>query len=113
MSQKQQPPFRADHVGSLLRPPELLDARARHQSGSMTDDQLREVEDHCIRTAVKLQEDVGLEAITDGEYRRTFFISIFWKNSTALPCMAESRSNSTATAAMSISRRRNWKSPVN
>jgi 5-methyltetrahydropteroyltriglutamate--homocysteine methyltransferase len=39
----------------------------------MTDDQLREVEDHCIRTAVQLQEDVGLEAITDGEYRRTFF----------------------------------------
>lgn len=67
------PPFRADHVGSLLRPPELLQARARHHSGELSAADLRRAEDEAIRHAVKLQEDAGLQGITDGEYRRTFF----------------------------------------
>jgi methionine synthase II (cobalamin-independent) len=67
------PPFRADHVGSLLRPPELLAARARRQRGEITPAQLREVEDAAIRKAVALQERVGLEGVTDGEFRRTYF----------------------------------------
>jgi len=67
------PPFRADHVGSLLRPPELLKARARRDRGEITNAALREIEDRCIRDAVKLQESVGLQAITDGEFRRLMF----------------------------------------
>ncbi|MEI9963621.1 MAG: hypothetical protein WDM92_01845 [Caulobacteraceae bacterium] len=64
------PPFRADHVGSLLRPKELLDARARYQSGETTKAELRAAEDEAIRKAVAFQESVGLHGITDGEYRR-------------------------------------------
>jgi 5-methyltetrahydropteroyltriglutamate--homocysteine methyltransferase len=65
------PPFRADHVGSLLRPPELLAARARHAAGELDDAGLRAVEDEAIRAAVQLQRDVGLQSATDGEFRRT------------------------------------------
>ena len=64
------PPFRADHVGSLLRPPELLDARARYQKGEVSKAELRTAEDEAIRKAVKLQQDLGLLGVTDGEYRR-------------------------------------------
>jgi len=64
------PPFRADHVGSLLRPPELLDARARHAAGELDAAGLRAVEDEAIRHAVALQRDVGLQSATDGEFRR-------------------------------------------
>ena len=64
------PPFRADHVGSLLRPKALLDARARYQKGELTRQELRAAEDDAVRTAVKLQEDLGLKGVTDGEYRR-------------------------------------------
>ena len=67
------PPFRADHVGSLLRPPELLEARDRHKRGEITPEALKATEDAAIRKAVALQEDVGLQGVTDGEYRRTFF----------------------------------------
>jgi 5-methyltetrahydropteroyltriglutamate--homocysteine methyltransferase len=66
-------PFRADHVGSLLRPPELIAARTRKQAGEISAAALREVEDRCIRDAVALQERVGLRGITDGEFRRTYF----------------------------------------
>lgn len=65
------PPFRADHVGSLLRPPELLDARARHAAGELDDDGLRAAEDSAIRDVVALQAEVGLQTATDGEFRRT------------------------------------------
>ncbi len=64
------PPFRADHVGSLLRPKELLEARARFQKGEITQAELRGAEDDAIRQAVKLQVDLGLLGVTDGEYRR-------------------------------------------
>jgi 5-methyltetrahydropteroyltriglutamate--homocysteine methyltransferase len=64
------PPFRADHVGSLLRPPELLKAREELQSGKITAEQLREAEDAAIRDVVALQRDVGLQSATDGEFRR-------------------------------------------
>jgi 5-methyltetrahydropteroyltriglutamate--homocysteine methyltransferase len=71
MSVRTAPPFRADHVGSLLRPPALMAAREQHARGTMTDDALREVEDASIRDAVRLQQDVGLQSATDGEFRRT------------------------------------------
>ena len=67
------PPFRADHVGSLLRPPELLLARERHTRGELSAAGLRDAEDRSIRDAVRLQEDLGFRAVTDGEHRRTFF----------------------------------------
>jgi 5-methyltetrahydropteroyltriglutamate--homocysteine methyltransferase len=67
------PPFRADHVGSLLRPPELQEARAKAKAGALDASALREVEDRAIRDAVARQEAIGLEAITDGEFRRDFW----------------------------------------
>jgi 5-methyltetrahydropteroyltriglutamate--homocysteine methyltransferase len=67
------PPFRADHVGSLLRPRELLTAREQFKQGTLSAPQLRAVEDEAIRAVVRLQQDVGLRAITDGEFRRTYF----------------------------------------
>ena len=67
------PPFRADHVGSFLRPPELLVARERFRLGEIDRAALRAVEDQAIRDVVKMQEDAGLLGITDGEFRRTFF----------------------------------------
>ena len=70
-------PFRADHVGSLLRPPELLRAREQHQQGTLSAGSLREIEDRCIRTVAKLQEEIGLQGITDGEYRRTIWHADF------------------------------------
>jgi 5-methyltetrahydropteroyltriglutamate--homocysteine methyltransferase len=67
---RDKPPFRADHVGSLLRPQGLLDAREQHARGAIDDDELRGIEDEAIREVVKLQEDVGLQSATDGEFRR-------------------------------------------
>src|SRR5688572_5241299 len=66
-----QPPFRADHVGSLLRPKELLRARDDHKHGRIGAEQLRRLEDDAIKAVVKLQQDVGLQGITDGEFRRS------------------------------------------
>jgi methionine synthase II (cobalamin-independent) len=65
------PPFRADHVGSLLRPADLLAARARFAAGDLDAAALREVEDAAIRDVVRMQRDVGLQSATDGEFRRT------------------------------------------
>ena len=64
------PPFRADHVGSLLRPPELLRAREDFASGRIAAEDLRAVEDEAIREVVGMQEEVGLQSATDGEFRR-------------------------------------------
>jgi 5-methyltetrahydropteroyltriglutamate--homocysteine methyltransferase len=65
------PPFRAEHVGSLLRPSWLLSARQDADRGVISRDELRDLEDDAIRRAVKRQEDVGLKLVTDGEMRRT------------------------------------------
>jgi 5-methyltetrahydropteroyltriglutamate--homocysteine methyltransferase len=79
MGPRTTPPFRADHVGSLLRPPKLLEARERCRRGELSPEELREVEDEAIRAAVAMQERVGLQSATDGEFRRqswqTDFIS--------------------------------------
>ena len=69
-SKRVKPPFRADHVGSLLRPKRMLEARDKLDKGEITTAELRRVEDEAIRHAVKRQEDVGLKSITDGEFRR-------------------------------------------
>src|SRR4051812_41638139 len=64
------PPYRADHVGSLLRPQKLLEARKKHADGEITDHELRQVEDDAIQDVVRMQEEVGLQSATDGEFRR-------------------------------------------
>ena len=65
--------FRADNIGSLLRPPELLQARAAYREGKLQRDQLRDIEDRSILKALELQKAAGVEVFTDGEYRRDIF----------------------------------------
>jgi 5-methyltetrahydropteroyltriglutamate--homocysteine methyltransferase len=70
-------PYRADHIGSLLRPPELLQARAAYDQGRLTLAQLRQSEDTAILQALELQRQVGIDVYTDGEYRRRWFAAAF------------------------------------
>ena len=70
MERQPKPPFSADHVGSLLRPPELLQARDDLRAGRISPAQLRQIEDDAIRGAVTIQQEIGLRAVTDGEFRR-------------------------------------------
>src|SRR3954468_4462354 len=67
------PPFRADHVGSLLRPSALKQAREQHERGEIGDSDLQAVEDREIERAIRRQEEIGLASITDGEFRRAFW----------------------------------------
>src|SRR5919202_3443150 len=70
MSARDTPPYRADHVGSLLRPPEVLQAREDRAAGRSSDDELRAIEDDAIRDVIRRQEQIGLRSATDGEFRR-------------------------------------------
>jgi 5-methyltetrahydropteroyltriglutamate--homocysteine methyltransferase len=70
MATRDVPPFRAEHVGSLLRPGEVLQARTDQASGRITLEERRSIEDHAIREAVRMQERLGFKAVTDGELRR-------------------------------------------
>src|SRR5476651_63493 len=71
--QRTRPPFRADHVGSLLRSGPLKEARAKRERGEISADELKVIEDREIATVIKKQEDIGLQAVTDGEFRRAFW----------------------------------------
>jgi len=71
------PPFRADHVGSLLRPPALLQAFKQQQNGSLSPDAFRDIQDRCILDVLRLQEGAGLQVVTDGEFRRRYYWSRF------------------------------------
>src|SRR6202030_1564022 len=71
MTVRTKPPYRADHVGSILRSAPIKDARARHEAGKLTDAQLKETEDREIEKIIRKQEDIGLKLTTDGEYRRS------------------------------------------
>lgn len=73
MAQRKKPPFRGDHIGSLLRPEKLLESRTKLKAGKISAEELRDHENECIREVVKLQESVGLMSITDGEFRRESF----------------------------------------
>jgi 5-methyltetrahydropteroyltriglutamate--homocysteine methyltransferase len=73
MTARTTPPFRADHVGSFLRPAYLLQARDQKAKGEIGAERLRQVEDKAITEIVKFQADAGLQSITDGEFRRTYF----------------------------------------
>ncbi len=73
------PPFRADHVGSLLRPRVLHEARAKRAKGEITAEALKAIEDREIESAIQKQEAVGLQAITDGEFRRSWWhLDFLW-----------------------------------
>jgi 5-methyltetrahydropteroyltriglutamate--homocysteine methyltransferase len=71
------PPFRAEHIGSLLRPAELLHARQQHAAGKLDRNALTAIENEAIARAVKLQEDAGLQVVTDGEFRRGTYSDAF------------------------------------
>ena len=73
MTQRTEPPFRADHVGSLLRPKSLTDAFKKHRDGEIGDDELTAAQDKAIRDVIRLQEQAGLQSVTDGEFRRTSY----------------------------------------
>src|SRR5258705_5316577 len=70
---RSKPPFRADHVGSLLRPPALKEARARRARGEADAEALRAIEDREIASVIRKQESIGLQSVTDGEFRRAFW----------------------------------------
>jgi 5-methyltetrahydropteroyltriglutamate--homocysteine methyltransferase len=70
---RNKPPFRADHVGSLLRPAALKEARARRERGEIGADELKAIEDREIAQVIRKQEDAGLQSVTDGEFRRAFW----------------------------------------
>lgn len=102
---KVNPPFRADHVGSLLRPRGLLDARQRFQQGEISRAELRAVEDDAIRDVIRKEEAVGLQSITDGEFRRTYFHVDFLERLQGVSSVAASMCSSEVRQAWSISRR--------
>ena len=77
--QRTTPPFRADHVGSLLRPPALKEARAKRERNEITAEALRAVEDREIEKAIKKQEEIGLKLATDGEFRRSWWHFDFFR----------------------------------
>jgi 5-methyltetrahydropteroyltriglutamate--homocysteine methyltransferase len=79
MSMRSSPPFRADHVGSLLRPAALKEARAKYAKGEIDAAALKEVEDREIERVIKKQEEVGLKSVTDGEFRRSWWhLDFLW-----------------------------------
>ncbi|HEU4659065.1 MAG TPA: 5-methyltetrahydropteroyltriglutamate--homocysteine S-methyltransferase [Pseudolabrys sp.] len=79
MTLRSTPPFRADHVGSLLRPAALKQARAQRARGELSADALREIEDREIERIIKKQEEVGLQSVTDGEFRRSWWhLDFLW-----------------------------------
>jgi len=73
MTARTRPPYRADHVGSILRSAAIKDARAKHEAGKLSDADLKAVEDREIEKIVKKQEEIGLQVATDGEYRRSWW----------------------------------------
>jgi 5-methyltetrahydropteroyltriglutamate--homocysteine methyltransferase len=79
MTQPLRPPFRADHVGSLLRPAALKQARDQRAKGEISADELKGIEDREIERVIKKQEDVGLQSVTDGEFRRSWWhLDFLW-----------------------------------
>jgi len=79
------PRFRAEHIGSLLRPPKLVDAMAKRLDGGMPDDELTAIQDSAIRNVIRLQEDVGLTCVTDGEFRRWTYLRTFIEEGFGIP----------------------------
>ena len=115
------PPFRADHVGSLLRPSWLIEARKSFLAGKLSHDELRKQEDRGVRDVVAMQEEIGLHSITDGEFRRQTYLSEFLnpigvellqQKSDDLVYHDDHGGTVPATKAV-VSRRIEWKSSIN
>ncbi|EJU01627.1 UROD/MetE-like protein [Dacryopinax primogenitus] len=73
-------PFKGEHIGSILRPHALIEARKSHDAGELSSEALKQLEDSCIANVVKFQRDLGFRAVTDGEYRRHMFFNGFYDN---------------------------------
>jgi methionine synthase II (cobalamin-independent) len=78
------PPFRADHIGSLLRPRTLRQAFRQHAASEITEEEFAHVQDECIRAAVRMQEEIGFGVVTDGEFRRGSYWGRFVERTTGL-----------------------------
>ena len=105
MSARTAPPFRADHVGSFLRPERLKEAREKFAAGGLAVEDLHAIEDECIREVVRAQENVGLTGITDGEFRRTYFHVDFLERSRASRRTGSHREFHKSTGPSTSSRR--------
>ena len=104
--QRNRPPFRADHVGSLLRSPALKEARALAARGEITAEELREIEDRDIEALIRKQEAVGLKSVTDGENRRRSWQTDFRPTASCLRMtFSISRSSIALSSAAPISPR--------
>ena len=90
MSASSEPMFRADHVGSLLRPKSITDGFKKFNNNEISDDAFTEIQDAAIKDVINLQEDLGLQSITDGEFRRASYWSTFVERVQGLE-VAESR----------------------
>jgi 5-methyltetrahydropteroyltriglutamate--homocysteine methyltransferase len=117
MSTEQKPPFRAEHIGSLLRPRSLLDKRARLARGEIGRDELRRAEDAAIVEAIRLQERLGFQFVTDGEFRRRSYHSYFYQQLGDIDIDAvpqdEAEGGRGAQPAGSIRSRVEWTKPIN
>jgi 5-methyltetrahydropteroyltriglutamate--homocysteine methyltransferase len=110
------PPFRADHVGSLLRPPALREARRARAEGRLDAAGLRRVEDECIARAVRTQQEIGLRAATDGEYRRAYWHYDFLAGLDGVEMYEPERKvefkGATLPHALRVTGRIGWREPV-
>jgi len=115
--EKQMPPFRAEHIGSLLRPQSLLDQRARFARGEIRHDEMRQSEDAAILDAIRVQEGLGFRFVTDGEFRRRSYHSYFYQQLGDLSIDAVPQNEATAGRGAqptgSIRSRVRWSGPIN
>ena len=111
---KESPPFRAEHVGSLLRPPELLEQRRRFAQGEIDQAALTAAEDRAIADAIRLQQRVGLRLATDGEFRRASYHGYFYSRLGDIAFAAPDGTAGTrgAQPVASIKSRIAWKGPI-
>lgn len=114
---RQVPPFRAEHIGSLLRPKALLEARARFARGEIAQSELTATEDDAIRGAIALQEQLGFRFVTDGEFRRRSYHSFFYQQlgdiSFDLVAGEDSAGQRAAQPTVAIKSRVQWSHPIN
>src|SRR5947209_16524606 len=115
--EQQMPPFRAEHIGSLLRPRSLLDRRARFARGEIDRNAMRQAEDAAILDAIRLQERLGFRFVTDGEFRRRSYHSYFYQQLGDLSIDAvphdEAAGGRGAQPAGTVRSRVKWTGPIN
>lgn len=113
------PPFRAEHIGSLLRPDDLLKQRKRFLAGEVGQDELTEIENQAIRDAIAFQEQLGFRFVTDGEFRRHAYHSFFYRRLGSLDIDGVEGARNGACGGRgkqpvaSIGSRVRWTSPIN